>query len=51
MVARFLEENPEFERVDFTTVGIESRGGELTLIPHIHHTDGFFIAKLRRRSE
>ena len=51
VVAEFLRENPDFERVDFITMGVESVDGELTLIPHIHHTDGFFIAKLRRRSE
>lgn len=47
-VSRFLAENPNFAAVDFTVGELESRGGMLTLLPHIHHTDGFFIAKLTR---
>lgn len=49
IVERFLAEHgEEFSAVEFTACGEESRGGMLTLMPHVHHTDGFFIAKLRR---
>lgn len=49
IVERFLAEHGgEFAAVDFTVCGERSHGGMLTLLPHVHHTDGFFIAKLRR---
>ena len=48
VVERFLEENPEFKAVDFAVGDIASVGGMLTLVPHVHGTDGFFIAKIRR---
>ncbi len=49
-VKRFLTENGNFAAVDFTVGGLSSTDGMLTLLPHIHHTDGFFIAKLERLS-
>ena len=48
VVERFLLENKEFSAVDFAVGDIRSEGGMLTLVPHIHGTDGFFIAKLRK---
>lgn len=48
VVARFLDSHPEFSPVDFTVGDISSEGGMLTLLPHVHGTDGFFIAKLRK---
>lgn len=49
VVDTFLSENNEFFSVDFEVGGISSDNGRLTLIPHIHKTDGFFIAKLKRK--
>ena len=48
VVERFLAENKEFSAVDFAVGDIRSDGGMLTLLPHVHGTDGFFIAKLRK---
>ena len=45
----FLSANPEFETVDFAFGTQKSEGGRITLYPHIHHTDGFFISKLRKK--
>ncbi len=49
VVNRFLAEHSEFVLEDFTEGEISSSGGMLTLLPHIHGTDGFFIAKLRKK--
>ena len=48
-VERFLNENPDFSPLDFSVGSLASENGSLTLYPHIHKTDGFFIAKLRRK--
>lgn len=48
-VSRFLAESPDFERCDFRVGNISSEGGMLTLTPDIHGTDGFFIAKFKRK--
>ena len=48
VVLKFLEENPGFSPVDFSVGSLKSDNGMLTLWPHIHNTDGFFISKLRK---
>lgn len=49
VVHAFLKENPQFSLEPFHLPGpIGTTDGQLTLWPHIHGTDGFFIAKLRR---
>ena len=47
--ARFLEQTDAFEAVEFNAGGIPSKDGMLTLYPHVHGTDGFFIAKFQKK--
>lgn len=50
IIARFLSENGSFttESFDLPAPKCGCTGGMVTLWPHIHDTDGFFICKLRR---
>ena len=56
-VYRFLEEYPEFRPADIKDrlceelKGSVTDGGFLQLLPGIHQSDGFFIAKLTRKEE
>lgn len=47
---RFLEEYPEFEAVEFLPElrRYSENDKYLTLMPHIHHTDGFFVAVFQK---
>ncbi len=48
-VRAFLAEDPSFVFEDFSfRGGLSSENGMLTLLPHKHGTDGFFMAKLRK---
>ena len=49
-IARFLSNHPEFTLEPFAHGEIEAKDGMLTLTPDEHGTDGFFIAKLRKKS-
>lgn len=56
VVTAFLATHPEFEPLDFTfpakggeVTDIVSEGGMATLLPDVNRTDGFFIARLRRK--
>lgn len=44
----FLSEHPEFSLLPWSAGDIHADSGMITLLPHIHNTDGFFIAKLIR---
>ncbi|MBQ7596926.1 MAG: 16S rRNA (cytosine(967)-C(5))-methyltransferase RsmB [Clostridia bacterium] len=50
---KFLSENPDFEPVavlpDIARCG--GKTDHLTLMPHIHGSDGFFISAVRRRAD
>ena len=49
----FLKNNPEFYPEPFfedMEAPFRAEKGYLTLLPHIHGTDGFFISKLRRKA-
>ena len=48
-IARFLARHPEFALEGFSHGDIHATSGMLTLTPDEHGTDGFFIAKLRKR--
>lgn len=51
VVAAFLAENKEFylEKLSLPAVFPENESGMLTLVPGEYDTDGFFIARLRRK--
>ena len=45
----FLSAHPDFVLEDFDLPGIGTCRGCITLWPHLHGTDGFFMAKMRRQ--
>jgi 16S rRNA (cytosine967-C5)-methyltransferase len=47
-IEKFLENHKNFKLVPFSVGELEAEGGMITLLPHTHHTDGFFIAKLKK---
>jgi 16S rRNA (cytosine967-C5)-methyltransferase len=53
VVGALLEARPELERAAFDAPEARTLAGdasELRLLPHVHGTDGYFLACLRRRS-
>ena len=48
-VERFLAQHHDFEAVDFNVGGKRSERGMLSLSPDIDMTDGFFVAKMKRK--
>ena len=48
-ILSFLKRHPEFKLCPFKVGNIDAADGLITLFPHIHKTDGFFIAKLIRK--
>ena len=49
VVSAFLAQNPNFVREEFSVGCIKSKDGSVTLYPHINGTDGFFVAKIRKK--
>ncbi|MCD8383225.1 MAG: 16S rRNA (cytosine(967)-C(5))-methyltransferase RsmB [Clostridiales bacterium] len=50
VVSAFLSGHPGFHPEAFTLPGVGDCDGMKTLWPHLHGTDGFFMAKLRRET-
>jgi len=52
IIQRFLEKQPEFKLVDITPKmglpGLRGLNKCQRLYPHVHHSNGFFIAKLQK---
>ena len=48
-IKKFLSSHSEFSLVPWCVGNIFAENGMITLLPHIHNTDGFFIAKLIRK--
>ena len=48
-VERFLSSHPEFSLTPFYVGELRAEQGHVTLLPDVHHTDGFFIAKLTKK--
>ena len=49
VVEAFLKAHTEFAAEEFDTPAGNAKNGMLTLLPHLHDTDGFFICKLRKK--
>ena len=50
MVGAFLDEHPQFSAEDLLNGHPgDGAGPYMQLLPHRDHTDGFFIARIRRR--
>lgn len=49
VVESFLADHPEFVPEPFELPHLGGQPGRITFWPHIHGTDGFFAAKLRRK--
>lgn len=55
-INRFLEENPEFERVNLKEENLlkleetyYNESGDIEIYPNIHNIDGFFISKIKKK--
>ena len=48
VVRSFVENNDGYELVPFEVGELSAPDGMLTLLPHIHNTDGFFMAVIRK---
>ncbi|MBQ8351537.1 MAG: 16S rRNA (cytosine(967)-C(5))-methyltransferase RsmB [Clostridia bacterium] len=49
--AAFLASHPNFEAVPFSVGALEAPTGSCRLLPPVHQTDGFFIAKFKRKQD
>ncbi|MEG2858206.1 MAG: methyltransferase domain-containing protein, partial [Clostridia bacterium] len=50
IVNAFLAENKDFEACSFELPGIGAVPRDITLLPQLHGTDGFYMCKLRRKT-
>lgn len=47
-IQKFLAAHGNFSLTPFSVGGLDAESGMITLLPHVHGTDGFFIARLTR---
>ena len=50
-IKKFISNNPSFELEDFEIGKVKSKEGGYTFFPHIDSTDGFYVAKMRRKND
>lgn len=48
---KFVNEHPEFKYESANVGWLDLTAGHITLLPHKHGTDGFYIAKLRKNND
>lgn len=48
---KFIEAHPEFSYLGFKVGELSAEEGKITLYPHIHGTDGFYIALMRKSDD
>jgi 16S rRNA (cytosine967-C5)-methyltransferase len=48
-IKRFLDRNKDFYLEPFSVCGLDLKDGYMTLRPDVHGTDGFFLARLKKR--
>ncbi|MBQ3015471.1 MAG: 16S rRNA (cytosine(967)-C(5))-methyltransferase RsmB [Clostridia bacterium] len=48
---KFISLHPEFTYEGFSVGELSASEGKITLLPHKHGTDGFYIAKLRKNND
>lgn len=49
VVHKFMSMTDEFEMCDFSVSSLSSNKGMLVMSPDLHKTDGFFVAKMKRK--
>ncbi len=50
-VEKFLSQSKDFLPYDFDIGEIKSKDGSYTFLPHVTSTDGFFVARMRKKDE
>ena len=50
IIKDFLSRHHEFERDMIESPYINGESSEINLFPHLHNTDGFFVAAMRKRA-